>query len=138
MARINVSMKALIFFERKFLLIQEQVGDSTIWDLPGGTIEFGEDPIKTLHREVFEEVGIEITIQKPVGVYAFINHTKEVYVVCNLFKAKPVDKPIIDITNNPAQEDIISYGWFKKNDIERLRSEGLLESVANILEKNQL
>lgn len=129
-------MKALILFEGKFLLIQEQLKNHTIWDLPGGTIEFGEDPMKALHREIFEEVGIEVTVGKSLGVYTFMNEAHDVQVICNLFEAKPVDKPIIDITNNPAQEDIISYGWFSKKDLPRLHGEGLLDAVATMIEKS--
>lgn len=32
------------------------------WQLPGGSIEFGEAPEEALHREVREELGIEVKI----------------------------------------------------------------------------
>lgn len=32
------------------------------WDLPGGTVEFGESPEETLRREIMEETGLEIEI----------------------------------------------------------------------------
>ena len=46
----------------KILLIKKKTGpyDGKL-DLPGGTIEFGETPSTALKRELFEEVGIEIT-----------------------------------------------------------------------------
>jgi 8-oxo-dGTP diphosphatase len=31
------------------------------WDLPGGRVEFGENPYETVEREVKEEAGIDIT-----------------------------------------------------------------------------
>ncbi|MCF7798330.1 NUDIX domain-containing protein [Candidatus Woesearchaeota archaeon] len=38
------------------------------WILPGGIVEYGKDPIKTLHREVDEEISITITKPTLLGV----------------------------------------------------------------------
>lgn len=52
----------IIIEDEKILLIKKVTGpyDGKL-DLPGGTIEFGETPSTALKRELFEEVGIEIT-----------------------------------------------------------------------------
>lgn len=43
----------------ELLLIQKARGPHTgKWDLPGGTIEFGEKPYEALEREIEEETGI--------------------------------------------------------------------------------
>jgi 8-oxo-dGTP pyrophosphatase MutT (NUDIX family) len=135
MQRINVSMKAIIVFDKKFLLVQELLNDQKFWDIPGGTIEFGEEPIATLHREIFEEVGIEVSVKETVGVYTFMSRKKDLQVVCTVFHCIPTSAPVIDITNNPAQENIINYGWFSKDDLETLVADGLLSSIAEIIKK---
>lgn len=39
------------------------------WDLPGGFLEEGEDPIQGLKREIKEELGVEINDIKYLGIY---------------------------------------------------------------------
>ena len=128
-------MKALVVFNKKFLLVQELLNGEKFWDIPGGTIEFGEEPLATLHREIFEEVGIEVTVKETVGVYTFMSRNKDLQVVCTVFHCIPTSAPVIDITNNPAQENIINYGWFSKEDLETLVADGLLSSIAEIIKK---
>lgn len=54
----RVSVKALILDENKrFLLTKEKNGK---WELPGGGLDFGENPKEGLSREIKEEMGLDI------------------------------------------------------------------------------
>jgi 8-oxo-dGTP diphosphatase len=54
----RVSIKALILNDKgEFLLIQEA---NRLWELPGGGMDFGENPEQTLQREIKEEMGLEV------------------------------------------------------------------------------
>jgi 8-oxo-dGTP pyrophosphatase MutT (NUDIX family) len=55
----RVTAKAIIEDEAgKILLIQEENG---LWEVPGGGIEYGEDPKEALKREVYEEIGVKVS-----------------------------------------------------------------------------
>jgi len=40
-----------------------------VWNLPGGGVESGELPTEAVVRETKEETGLDVTIEKLVGVY---------------------------------------------------------------------
>lgn len=41
-----------------------------LFDLPGGTVEFGEDPKEALKREIFEETSLKVDINRPIYLYS--------------------------------------------------------------------
>lgn len=54
----RISVKALILDNKnKFLLTLEDKG---LWELPGGGLDFGEDPKSCLVREIKEEMGLDV------------------------------------------------------------------------------
>lgn len=48
------------------------------WELPGGQVEKGEDIVSALKREVEEEAGVKIKIEKLAAVYSSVNEPTKV------------------------------------------------------------
>lgn len=65
----------------RIVLIQRS--DNRKWALPGGMVNWGETIETTLHRELKEETGLDITkIQRLVGVYSAPERDGRVHSIC--------------------------------------------------------
>ncbi len=55
---------AVIVYQGKLLAAQrgQRKSNGGFWEFPGGKVEPGETPRECLHREIMEELGINITI----------------------------------------------------------------------------
>ncbi|MBI4896587.1 MAG: NUDIX hydrolase [Candidatus Aenigmarchaeota archaeon] len=109
------AMKAIIKNRSKFLVLKERVKGAEFWTLPGGKVHFNESPLDALHREVKEEIGLEIKIIKPVGVFWFFRLLDKYQVVCTTYLCTCKGNPIT-LTQNPANECIIEYRWVTKKN----------------------
>jgi ADP-ribose pyrophosphatase YjhB (NUDIX family) len=70
---IRPGVSAVIFDDAGRVLLQQRT-DNGNWGLPGGAVEFGESVLEALHREVREETGLTITVERLVGVYSHPEH----------------------------------------------------------------
>ncbi len=67
-AHFRVGVSALIFDEGRVLLAHRR--DIDWWNLPGGGMEVGETVDEAVCREVREETGLEVEVERLVGVYS--------------------------------------------------------------------
>lgn len=129
----RLSIKALIKKEDTYLFIQESIQGKDVWDIPGGGVEYGETPLEALHREVYEELHVEVTPIKPIGMWWHRGTVKDVYVYCYTFLCEPTGKFEIDFSHNPAQEDIHTAEWFTKEELLSEKFASLPDSLKVIL-----
>jgi ADP-ribose pyrophosphatase YjhB (NUDIX family) len=64
----RVSVWAIITEGNRVLLALRR--DVDWWNLPGGGMEAGETVEQAIHREVLEETGLEVEVERVTGVYS--------------------------------------------------------------------
>lgn len=84
-------------------------------DLPGGFLEFGEHPEEAIHREIKEELNVEIEIDGLLGFVMDRYDTDEVATLNIPFLAR-----IVDGTPTPA-DDVAAIKWLQLDQIDRTR-----------------
>src|SRR5438067_3866084 len=65
----RIGVFALIFNHEKHILLGHR-RDIDWWNLPGGGMELGETVDEAMCREVREETGLEVEVERLVGVYS--------------------------------------------------------------------
>lgn len=72
---LGVAGKAIIRRNGKILLLQRSITDGFnpgLWEFPGGKLNFGENLIEALKREVLEEVGLFVKVGRPLITWNFL------------------------------------------------------------------
>ena len=134
---VRTSVKALIVKDGKILLIKERFEDKIIYDFPGGGLKYGESLSETLEREVFEEVGLKVKQGELIGAWDFILEKWQVEIVCIGYQCEILGEEKIDLSKNPAEEDIFEYLWLSQAEIlaephQYIKRPGMLAAVKNL------
>ena len=89
MPGIIPAVKVVIGDMNRFLIVRQVICGKEYWDLPGGKIRYGEPPLDALHREVREELDMEINVIGPIGAWWFFREDDGEHVICITYLAKP-------------------------------------------------
>lgn len=129
--KIRPAVKALVERDDKILVLKTETEGSSYWVLPGGKIEYGEEPVEALRREIKEEISTDSDIGKPVGMYYFLKGENDDgdQIVLTVFEADITGE--VDISSNPADEDISEYVWMKPEQlVQKSENESLKQFIS--------
>lgn len=130
---LRPAVKALIEKDGEILVLRTETEDSSYWVLPGGKVEYGEEPVEALERELQEEISCEADIGEPVGIYHFFTGAEDDgdQIVLTVFQADIGDGEV-DISMNPVEEGIEEYRWLKPEElIEKSGNQSLVRLIAD-------
>lgn len=87
-----------------------------LWVMPGGKIDLGEPIIRALHREVREEVGIEVSVEALVDVFEHLTPGPDNdHFVILYYRCHPVTRALAP---NPAE--VAEARWVPRADLGSL------------------
>jgi 8-oxo-dGTP pyrophosphatase MutT (NUDIX family) len=121
--------------DNKFLVVRRSLNDDFMpgfWDTPGGSLDFGEDPLKALTRETKEESGLDIKIGQLLychnEVYKNTRHWFALVYRCEIIGDQ-------QITLDPSEHS--EYRWVTLEELKDLpKIDFLKDFFQNYLQKN--
>jgi ADP-ribose pyrophosphatase YjhB (NUDIX family) len=142
--RLRPSVRALLRDEDgRVLLCRIEIEDRrTLWLPPGGGIEDGESPLDALHRELREELGIELRGQ-PLLVWeqrivepAFFDGFDGVAADHYLVNCSGLDVPS-ELTDGASAEGILEIRWWTLEELAQPPGDVLFgpRSIAELLKE---
>jgi 8-oxo-dGTP diphosphatase len=109
----------------QILLVQT---DRRGWEIPGGQVEEGEDVLSALKREVLEEAGVTIKIEKLAAFYSSIREPSKVIID---FISEYVDGIV------KSDHETIDANWFpRENATSNIENEPTIYRVKWLLKKS--
>lgn len=100
-----------------------------MYELPGGHIDYGENVIDGLKREIMEEFGMRTNIGDPFAVFTYLNELKGSHSVEIIYFATFID-PLRNIAFNP--EDHSEFMWVSEDELHKVFTESKRENDPEI------
>ena len=119
MKKIGISQKAIVFNKEGKILTLHRTSTAPSnpdkWDFPGGDLDFGEDAIKGIIREIKEETGLEVKDLKPFDVESNIYEDEEFWVTIAYTAKVIVNKVVLSFEHD-------EFKWVTPEEFLKLES----------------
>ena len=97
--------------DRNIFLVKSTYQRFHPWGLPGGSLEYGEHPEEAVVRELWEETGLNICIEKLLLVNSWLPDRVGFYYLCR----------IVDGAFHPSDE-VSEFAYFSPENLPDVRS----------------
>ncbi|SFJ19420.1 NUDIX hydrolase [Thermoflavimicrobium dichotomicum] len=118
-----------IYHQGKTLIVQRSLQETFLpgyYELPGGKVDFGEDPGDALKREFREEVNLNVEVIKPYKIFSYVSENGNRHTVEIVYQVQLTDDP----GNIRLSKDHSAYQWISENDAHHyLISEETKDSI---------
>lgn len=132
MPKNYVAVKSLIVRNNRILIIKRNSNEDFFaneWDLPGGKVLFGENPLNALKREVKEECRLEIKPIKPIDVWTFFKNNKQTQVIGITFLSKIISGKL------KLGDEHSDYKWIRITEVKNYKiHHGIKETIKKFKE----
>ncbi|MFA6136048.1 MAG: NUDIX hydrolase [Candidatus Paceibacterota bacterium] len=91
-----------------------------VYELPGGHINYREDIVDGLKREIMEEFNMKVRVGDPFAVFTYNNDIKKSHSIEVIYFAEFSD-PIENIKIHP--EDHSCFDWVGENELDKVYTE---------------
>lgn len=134
----RLSVRALIRSDEKILLLRRATGRETIlgrFELPGGKIEYGEQPEDALRRYLHDDVGVHVQTAQLFDAITYIDHDDRdiQYAVIVYNVALQQENSVIQLGENYNR-----YEWVVESEIQRLSITDLTQLVLGIIQQDKI
>lgn len=132
----GIIIHSAIIADGKLLILKRAPGYlGNYWDIPGGTLEDGEDPADGAIRETLEETRLKIGDLELFFHYSNIDTEKNKHFITLIFLAKVQSDPST-IKLSPKEHS--EYKWIDLDEIAEYQTVAYLPLLANALKTKMI
>ena len=117
MKRVNVVSALIYDSNESILIVKNRKDNSFYWSLPGGAVEGDETLEQAVIREVKEETGFNIAVDKLHSIREVLFEERGHHALIITFHAKIIDG---EININDPDNDIVEVRWANSETVKEL------------------
>jgi ADP-ribose pyrophosphatase YjhB (NUDIX family) len=116
----RVSVKGLCVKDDKIFLMKEAESLTGQWELPGGGLDFHEEPREGVKREIEEETKLKVVSMSEKPVYIWTNYIESERGMDWYYTLVLAYHVELEHYNYTPTEECVEAGFFEKNELQDL------------------
>lgn len=125
MEKYRILVKGIVQYEDKYLIVRRWFDDRVLepyqWGFIDGVIDFGEPPEKAILRNVTEQTGLSVVIEKILYTWSFM--TGEVFNIGISYLCRGT------MTDVQLSEELVDSNWVTKDELEKFIDGKIIEDI---------